>query len=280
MDVQPTETEPLPQTLSVGPRVRTGLALLVALLLLSGVAAMVTVGGDSRSPQEVIAAVPAAASEVRTMAMEMRMVVQGPFKIETTARGFYDLDTGESSFTVGVGDTAMEMRTVAGVLYMKTPATNGDERWLASPLPKGANATPLLQTDPSSYLELMRAVSSEVEEVGREEVRGVQTTHYRFEIDPRKVESPIGQFSVSDLSAAGIATLPLDVWVGDDDLPRRIRMALGAPDSDIEIDIEMYDYGKPVNVEAPPADLVQRVASAEELIAQAGRTNVVGSPTP
>ena len=246
---------------------RVALALVVVLLLIAAGAALLR--RDTRTPAEVIAAVPAAAAEVRTMAMEMEMTIEGPFTISTTATGVFDLDTGDSQFVMGVGDRSLEMRAVDGTLYMKTASVDGEDRWLSSPVPEGGTASGMAQTDPMTYLDLLGAVSSEIDEVGRERVRGVLTTHYHFEVDPRKLEMPSPQFGAADLSAAGIETLPLDVWVGDDDLPRRIRMALGAAGSDIEVDIEMYDYGKPVEVEAPPEEQVIRAASPDDLIRQA-----------
>ena len=267
-----TEPEPMVRDAAEGRDrpVRLALGLVVVLLLVAAGAALLQ--RDTRSPEDVIAAIPGAAAEVRTMAMEMEMKVEGPFTISTKMEGVYDLDSGDSRFTIGLGERSLEMRTVDGTLYMKMPGDDGEERWLASPLPDGAGANGMVQADPTTYLELMKAVSSDVDEVGRERVRGVQTTHYRFEIDPEKLESPSQQFSPADLAAAGIKTLPLDVWVGPDDLPRRIRMALGAAGSEIEIDMEMYDYGEPVDVEAPPENLVTRTATADALLQEAGVT--------
>ena len=272
-------TEPV-QTVPEAPArrdkpVRVALALVIALLLLAAGAALLR--RDTRSPEEVLAAVPAATAEVRTMAMEMKMVIEGPFTISTEAAGVYDLDTGNSRFKMGLGERSLEMRTVDGTLYMKLPVLNGEERWLASPVPEGGAESGMLQTDPTSYLELLKAVSSDIEEVGNEKVRGDSTTHYRFEVDPTKLENPSPQLGAANLAAAGIETLPLDVWIGDDDLPRRIRMALGAAGSDIEIDVVMFDYGKPVDVEAPPDELVTWAGSPDELIRQA--TQESGSAT-
>lgn len=247
--------------------VRIALGLVVVLLLVAAGSALLR--RDTRTPDEVIAAIPAATAKVRTMAMEMEMVIEGPFTISTDAQGVYDIDNGNSRFTVGVGERSLEVRTVDGTLYMKMPATEGEERWLASPVPSGDAERGMLQTDPTTYLDLFEAVASDIAEVGRERVRGVSTTHYRFEVDPTKLESPASPFGGDALSAAGIGTLPLDVWVDDDDLPRRIRMALGTSGSDIKVDIEMFDYGEPVDVEAPPEDLVTRAGSPDELLRQA-----------
>lgn len=271
VDLSSPEPSGQPPAHGVGRRTRVSLAILIVLLLLAAGAALAR--RDTRTPAEVLAAVPAATAEVRTMAMEMHMTIRGPFTIETTAKGIYDLDTGNSRFTMGFGERALEVRTIDGTLYIKAPSENGD-RWMASPMPAEAGAG-MLQADPTSYLELLSAVSSDIDEVGRERVRGVMTTHYRFEVDPEKLEGSAPQFSAGELAEAGIDTLPLDVWIGPDDLPRRIRMALGAAGSDIEVDMEMYDYGEPVKIEAPPEDQVTRTMSAQDIIREAG---AVGAP--
>lgn len=245
---------------------RLALALVVILLLAAAGSALLR--RDTRTPDEVIAAIPAATAKVRTMAMEMEMVIEGPFKISMDAQGVYDFDSGNSRFTVGVGKRSMEMRTVDGTLFMRLPSDDGVERWLASPVPEGGTGSGMLQTDPTTYLDLLEAVASEIDEVGRERVRGVSTTHYRFEVDPAKLETPSPQFGGDALSSAGIETLPLDVWVDENDLPRRIRVALGASGSDIRVDIEMFDYGEPVDVEEPPENLVTRAGSPDELLRQ------------
>lgn len=271
-------TEIVPARRSNAPRdrpVRIALSLVVVLLLVAAGAALAR--RDTRTADEVIAAIPAATAKVRTMAMEMEMVIEGPFTISTEAQGVYDIDSGNSRFTVGVGERSLEMRTVDGTLYMKVPAVDGKERWLASPVPAGGAESGMLQTDPTTYLDLLEAVASDIDEVGSERVRGVPTTHYRFDVDPTKLESESPQFGADTLSAVGIETLPLDVWVDEDDLPRRIRMALGASGSDIKVDIEMFDYGEPVDVEAPPENLVTRAGSSDELLRQASEES--GSAT-
>lgn len=271
-------TEIVPARQSNTPRdrpVRIALSLVVVLLLVAAGAALAR--RDTRTPDEVIAAIPAATAKVRTMAMEMEMVIEGPFTISTEAQGVYDIDSGNSRFTVEAGERSLEMRTVDGTLYMKVPAVGGKERWLASPVPAGGAESGMLQTDPTTYLDLLEAVASDIDEVGRERVRGVPTTHYRFDVDPTKVESQSPQFGADTLSAVGVETLPLDVWVDEDDLPRRIRMALGASGSDIKVDIEMFDYGEPVDVDAPPENLVTRAGSPDELLRQASEES--GSAT-
>jgi hypothetical protein len=61
-------------------------------------------------------------------------------------------------------------------------------------------------------------------------------------------------------------TIPADVWVDSDGLARRIQLKLdlgtmagtgGGSDLPVmTISIDLYDFGVPVHVEAPPADQV------------------------
>ena len=43
-------------------------------------------------------------------------------------------------------------------------------------------------TDPRDIFGLLKAVSGSIEAVGSEEIRGVETSHYRATIDPAKLE--------------------------------------------------------------------------------------------
>ncbi len=140
----------------------------------------------------------------------------------------------------------------------------------------------------------MSGASRGVEEVGHEEVRGVETTHYtatvslgelaeqELEALPPELRDKVGpggpalaQFGrlgayLHDIDA------PTEVWVDDDGRLRKMTMlidmrrALGsvAPpvedlddvdDLSLAYTFEMYDYGVDVDVEAPPADEVMDV---------------------
>jgi hypothetical protein len=103
-------------------------------------------------------------------------------------------------------------------------------------------------TTPERILSVLRASSKEVEEVGREEVRGVETTHYRAHLDPQKYE----------LYSDGEPTEQIvDAWVDEAGLARRLSMPEGAG----TMTFELFDFGVKVEVEAPPAD---EIVSEEE----------------
>jgi hypothetical protein len=124
------------------------------------------------------------------------------------------------------------------------------------------------QTDPSQSLQYLRAVSGDVEEVGTEEVRGVETTHYKATVDLEKVPDVLPEDqreamrkSIDALvKQAGTNEIPVEVWVDEDGLVRRMRQDFsfdaegGQGKADFTVDIEMYDFGVEVDVEPPPEE--------------------------
>jgi hypothetical protein len=136
-------------------------------------------------------------------------------------------------------------------------------------------------SDPRQMLGQLKAVSGEVEKVGEEEVRGVETTHYRGEVDLRKtaddlpparreaarrrIERFIDQF--------GVENYPMDVWIGEDDLVRRLRMRpsmeLLGQEMSFDMTMDFFDYGTPVRVDLPPKDEVQDITDLASDSAQA-----------
>ena len=108
-------------------------------------------------------------------------------------------------------------------------------------------------------------------EVGHDKLRDVDTTHYHATIDLTKaldrVSADVAQRLGIDpdqlgksfeqlRTQAGSDELPMDVWVDANGRLRRMRMEMGAASGGVHIDMEMYDYGVDVSVQAPPADEV------------------------
>jgi len=102
--------------------------------------------------------------------------------------------------------------------------------------------------------------AEDVKKVGREDVRGVSATRYSGTVD---VTDPTGRNSALDaeqltalkeqLSAAGVTTQTVDIWVDKDDLlvkkSERGETAAGA----FSTTVFSSDYGTGVSVEKPPA---------------------------
>jgi len=274
---------------------KTMLAATATLLFVAGACAKasdettVLTGGAALS---ALRAAPDAAAEAGSARFEMTVTIDTPDGVfEVAATGGFDGDQATLEMDLGAmfrqlaaasGETVpdgfddpMQMVVDGTVLYMRWPLLDGvlgADGWLSitpedldvagSSLGLGAGAN-----DPSQFLETLRGTSDIVEELGTEEIRGVPTTHLRATIDLDKALAELpeeqrelveAQFEALDTSGTGFV---LDVWIGSDDLPRRLSMdfsslaeQMGGGSASMSIDF--FDYGEPVEVVVPdPADV-------------------------
>jgi hypothetical protein len=232
----------------------------------------------------------------KTAHMSMTAVVSGAGSASAfaiRADGAADLGTGDSQLTMHLGGAmsgllagGIEVRSVGGVAYMRVPSlpsfVAGGKEWFKIDLPKigtGSDATLGLgsESDPTKFLAYLETVSDGVRDVGPDVVRGVETTHYHADLDLTKAVDgakvpPALRRKLEQLLAphsSHLAPIPVDVWVDAQGLVRRIRMQLdlgsflgaaaaghaGSAPS-VTISIDLFDFGAPVHVVAPPADQV------------------------
>ncbi len=125
------------------------------------------------------------------------------------------------------------------------------------------------QNDPRDVLAALRDVSGDVETVGTEDLRGVETTHYRAHLDPAELAKEAAARKNSDAKSlfdrvagqSGVTDVPLDVWIDADGLVRKISVDLDAPDASgqeghASLAFELWDYGEAVAIDVPPASEV------------------------
>ncbi|MEO8290960.1 MAG: hypothetical protein ABI649_08215 [Gaiellaceae bacterium] len=235
---------------------------------------------SSESAQSLVAAAGAKTSEAESARISFTATFTG------ATSGSMD---GEGVFAQRRGHLTMDMSALIGtasgpgqaeiifdklVYYMKLPASAGaplppGKEWFKIDLAKLGETqgldleqlTQLNQSDPSQALDFLRGASSDFREVGTEQVRGEDTTHYAGTIDLDKVAADAPpdvaeQYrKVAELSPS--KKVPMEVWVGDDGLVRRIRFKQTLPGgSTMMMDEELYDYGTSADVSAPPEDTV------------------------
>jgi hypothetical protein len=188
---------------------------------------------------------------------------------------------GSSGAPDGLGDPSkwkLEMLLDGTVAYMRMP-------FLASQLPAGkewvsldlAKAAQLAGgaglgdiqsfakgSDPREVLDYLRSLAGEVTHVGTEDVRGVPTAHYFAVVDWQQVLAAAAKQAnepglVDQFANFGgtMANIPVDVWVDEDNLLSRMTMSFsmteGAQEAAGTLRLELFDYGKPVNVDTPAA---------------------------
>jgi len=273
--------------------------LALALVALGLVAALAGCGGGGqggeKEPVRSLSAVAAAAEKTTdagsakfSLAMRMEGLAvpgnsaqaftlggEGAFDYESR-RGRMVFDLGGLGSLLGQeGGGSIEMILDGNVFYMKFPLLSGlaggDKPWVKLDLEELSDQQgvdlgqlqQLQQGDPTQMLAYLRA-AGDFEEVGKETVRDVETTHYRGTIDLKKALEtvPEGQREqiVKLIDEGGLTELPAEAWIDGDGLLRKMALELAKiPDQEqgsMTMEMELYDYGAEVDVQPPPADQV------------------------
>jgi hypothetical protein len=109
------------------------------------------------------------------------------------------------------------------------------------------------QNDPSHMLQYLRATSN-VDEIGKDTVRGVDTTHYSAHLQLDKVADRVSPDAARALRQAtntlGTKEIPMDVWVDGDGLVRRVKMDWHPKGGSFVMSLDLFDFGD-VNVDVP-----------------------------
>jgi hypothetical protein len=227
-----------------------------------------------------------------------------PMTMTMTGEGVIDFSGAASSMTMSMfGMGNLEMRQVGNTIYMRMPEEFRAQMpeakpWIEMDLDAmyeqqyGANPAQMqggAMGDPTRQLEYLRGVSDSVEKVGTEKVRGVQTTRYEATVDLRKEvagqDAEVREVQEELIKQLGTSKLPIEVWIDDQNRVRRYAMDMKVPipdnasapgmpkDGKVQTSIvaEYYDFGTPVEVQAPPEDQTMdgsKMFPAQEPVAQ------------
>jgi hypothetical protein len=265
----------------------------LASLLLLAILAVAGCGGGSAQPsstdqvdistsaapqaQAVLAAGQKTSAE-RSARVSFRATFTGDTSGTITGEGVVSQRQGHLTMDLGgltgVGTGQAEIVFDKLVYYMKLPPGSGaslppGKDWFKLDFAKlgkqqGLDLSQLMQlnqSDPSQALDFLQGASDDFEEVGQEDVRGEQTTHYKGTVDLRKVaeEAPADvQEQYRKLSElAGDKKVPMEVWIGDDGLVRKIAFTQAVPNGgSVKMEEELYDFGTDEQVEVPSDDEV------------------------
>ncbi|MFI0980070.1 hypothetical protein ACH4SP_24070 [Streptomyces sp. NPDC021093] len=103
--------------------------------------------------------------------------------------------------------------------------------------------------------------SGQVKEVGKEDVRGVQATHYTGTLDVQKMAEANSKLDAktlaglkSQLEQTGVTTSTVDIWVDKEDLLVKKTERSESKIGPINSTVFYTDYGVDVAAEAPAAD--------------------------
>ena len=180
---------------------------------------------------------------------------------------------------IGSTDPSMEMIFDGShdlVMYMRSPLFNKivpTGKWVKMDVEKmakkqGVDLGAIMnvnQADPSQSLRMLMA-SSDAHVTGSERIRGVQTTHYAFNIDFKKLAHD--NKTLKQLTEAmGSVSAPAEAWIDGQGRVRRlvVKMTMGgaqlATPMTMTMTEELYDFGVRTNITPPSDDLVVDLSS-------------------
>jgi hypothetical protein len=190
-----------------------------------------------------------------------------------SGRGAIDLRHGVTQLRLGTqvpaaGKVDLDGILTGQVLYVHSDRIPsfllGGKNWVKVDLAQAAKARGadlgLLKSlsgggDPSQYLTWL-AVAGDPKEVGKEQVDGVDTTHYRARVDVRKLAQAADPSTRRSVEQLGVETVPVDVWIDGNGLVRREHLVVTSDKArtpvTLDLTIGLADHGKPVSV-TPPA---------------------------
>ena len=240
---------------------------------------------------------PDALAEVGSARMEMTMTIVAMGEaVEVTAEGGFDGDQAVITVDLGAAlgglaeetggsmppgfDEPMTIVVDGTTTYVKVPMLSmltGTQGWLSVSAEDMGVAGDTLglgvgpSANPAQLVESLRGASDELEELGPDEVRGVQTTRYRVVVDLEEAAAQLPaearEAYRQQVAGLGATTLPFEVWVGDDGLVHRMAMDFADLVGQVEGDeleglesgsilLELFDHGADVEVEVPDSSEV------------------------
>jgi len=262
--------------------------VLLALQVVALAVGLTACGGDALALDPVANA---AAKTVESGSSRVEFTVAmkvGADSVGMTGSGAFDYQEarGEATYQMQLpmfGEVGMDMRLIGTKVFVRLPEAlasaglTGGREWASVDVGTSLERAGLggldftQQQDPAQMLQYLRAASTGVTEAGSAIVRGVETTRYRGELDFRKaLDAGIDELELSPaerrqaqqgmeamLEQLGAKSVPFEVFVDDDGLLRRMTMDLNMEMEGervtMAVQMDYFDFGTAVNVQAPPA---------------------------
>jgi hypothetical protein len=200
----------------------------------------------------------AAQAAARTAHVEATVESQGQsLRLAGDVDGLDTPQTPAFDFTADAGSQKLQMIVVDQVLYVTGEGLTGSggKKWVKIDLKDSTN--PLGQifeaANPGNFAAYLEGVTT-FEDKGSDTVDGVQTHHYDVTVDTATMLKSNPVFKGRDVSQLGLPeAITSEVYVDADNRPIEIKVDLAAAGA---FEAHVSDYGKQVDVTAPPSDQV------------------------
>ena len=206
--------------------------------------------GDEVDADQFLADFKAGVEDATTAHMSMTTGAGG---MDITAEGQVDYTTDPPSMAIEMtnpmgGDQTMDIRLVDGKFYMNMGQLSQGKFYELSlddpSSPLGDMSSLTESMDPVRSFEQFASGLDTVTFVGTEDVDGEDLDHYVLTLDTTKVDA---------LKGTGTEvpkTLEYDLWLDSEDRMRQVQIDLGSAAS---VDMKIFDWDEPVEIEAPAA---------------------------
>ena len=272
-----------PSALPVRRSRRRAWLILASVFVVSAVAfGAVALGRDNTAvPASALAAAAARTEATKTAHVEMTMalpiggstqpinVTGGVDFANSVTRFQMDMSSLIPKGSVASAEATIDMVSKGLVIYMKSPTfdalTKKKDAWVK--LDYGAviakqsgvdlnNFMSQQGRDPSQMLKTLKDKAKSIVEVGKDDLRGVATTHYTVTLDVaemyRSSGAVVDEQKLAELVKqmnGGVVTE--DVWIGSDQYVRKLVMTTPTAVGDVHVQIEFFDFGVPVDATVP-----------------------------
>lgn len=215
--------------------------------------------GDEPSAAADVVTAAQALADVTSLRADMRFEDENNTSEVTVEASGDDWQIVQEMRAVGADATdTFRWIVVDGTEYYTT-FYNGDEQTTAQPLSPNYELAPFGEA--SSAVVTAALEEADVEEIGTEDVRGSQTTHYRLHLaQPGQSalaslpEAQRGWFDLSFDIEYHAEDVTLDIWTADDTIR---RIAVWSPNGSFTADY--FDFNADITITPPPPPYVDQV---------------------
>lgn len=249
--------------------------------MLVAIAALATVplacgGGSSAKtsaqPWTLVAAAPTKTTEAGSARFSIDAATEILGRaIDFKGGGAFDFTShsGRVAFVLpaALGGATVDEIVTGETVYLRIPRVTPAGKYAAikvTDLTGGSTLSQLGNADPTTSLQTLMGVSHDVTKAGSESVRGTPTTHYQGTIDVATAIQAAPAAVRPKISAAfgSLRKLPFDAYIDDQGRLRRFVQHVNLPASaatggqpvTATSTFDLYDFGTPVHVTAPPAN--------------------------
>lgn len=244
------------------------------------------------NPRDAVLDAVSAVYDAGTLHQELDMEISAAGEsFGFSAEADVDQPNQEIDMTMDLGDLGGEMQIVMadGIVYMRAPMfqdvgtdwVSMDPEKMSPEQAARFGGFGMGTNDPSAYAGLFAGVF-DVEDAGAQEIDGVPTTHYTGTIDLTRVLENFGdvvggevdeatrkqlEATIDQFEAMGVEDrIEFHLWVDDEGLPRRQRVAMdfgdlvpGDEEATLDMTVDYSAFGEAVEIEVPPASNVTDV---------------------